>query len=847
MWRIGLLALSMAHSDFYSFHSNYKTRLTLHIRDSKESVIDAADAAINLLRDVGVDAIIGPQKSTQVNFVMDIGDRAHVPINSFSATCPSLIPRTRYFVRTAESDAYQVEAIASLVKAFQWSQVVIISEDTEYGTGVIPYLANALQDVNARISYRSLFPKSATDDCISKELQKMMTMQTRVFVVHMSERLGSRLFLKAKEIGMMSNGYAWIVTSGLTDLYSLMTLNVVEAMQGVLGVMPLIRKSKELNEFTTRWKMMFSQVDDDIKPAHPSIYGLWAYDTLCALAMAAEKVGNRLPNAADINSSSVFNLPISETGRELLNEMLEINFYGLAGKFSLTNGQLERTPYQIVNVVGNGDREVGVWTPTHGISREVNLSVFSSYSMSKKNLGDITWPGGSKIVPKGWEFPVSGNKLRIGVPQKSGFNEFLKVVKDPQNNTTKVSGYFKDVFDAVMAAIPYDVPYEYVIYPFEKSDGSSFGSYDDLTYQVSLQENYDAALGDITITANRSTYVDFSMPYADGGVTSVVPIKYEDPSDKWTFLEPLTKELWLVSAAFYIFTGLSIWILGKTVSTSSRGTAGQHAGMICYFPLFPGQGIQGTLICLILVGWASVAFLLMSTYTASLSSRLTAQRLQPTVADVKELIKGGDYVGCQQGSFLVDFLKGLGFEGSKIRTYKCTEDCHEALSKGSSNGGISAYFDVLPHIKLFLSQYCGKYAVAGPTHRTDGFGFVFPKSSPLVADISRAIVQLTENGNILDIEDLKSVKPACAAPDTVINPSSVTLRTFQVLFGITAGVTLSCLGVSLIMYLYPDVSFLQIISNFMVNTGSKIQALYRDIKQFVTSLPPRLRQFFLQA
>jgi len=214
---------------------------------------------------------------------------------------------------------------------------------------------------------------------------------------------------------------------------------------------------------------------------------------------------------------------------------------------------------------------------------------------------------------------------------------------------------------------------------------------------------------------------------------------------------------------------------------------------------------------------------------------------------VKELIKGGDYVGCQQGSFLVDFLKGLGFEGSKIRTYKCTEDCHEALSKGSSNGGISAYFDVLPHIKLFLSQYCGKYAVAGPTHRTDGFGFVFPKSSPLVADISRAIVQLTENGNILDIDDLKSVKPACAAPDTVINPSSVTLRTFQVLFGITAGVTLSCLGVSLIMYLYPDVSFLQIISNFMVNTGSKIQALYRDIKQFVTSLPPRLRQFFLQA
>ncbi|KAL2478803.1 glutamate receptor 2.6 [Forsythia ovata] len=150
----------------------------------------------------------------------------------------------------------RLKAIASIVKAFQWSQVVIISEDTEYGTGIIPYLSNALEDVNARISYRSLFLKSASDDFIYKELYKIMTMQTRVVVVHMSEHLGAKLFLKSKEIGMMSNGYAWIVTSGLTDLYSLMDLNVVEAMHGVLGVKPLIPKSKELDSFATRWKKM---------------------------------------------------------------------------------------------------------------------------------------------------------------------------------------------------------------------------------------------------------------------------------------------------------------------------------------------------------------------------------------------------------------------------------------------------------------------------------------------------------------------------------------------------------------------------------------------------------------
>ncbi|KAL2461617.1 Glutamate receptor 2.2 [Abeliophyllum distichum] len=833
--RIGQSCLSMALSDFYSVHSNYKTRLVLHLRDSNDSVIDAASAALGLLRDIEVDAIIGPQKATQVNFVMDIGDIAHVPIISFSATSPFLIPRTPYFVQTAQSDADQVEAIASIVKAFQWSQVVIIYEDTEYGTGIIPYLSNALQDVNARVSYRSALPKSATDDFLSKELYKMMTMQTRVFVVHMPLPLGTRLFLKSKELGMMSHGYAWIVTSGLTDLFSVMDLDVVEAMQGVLGVKPQIPKSKELDSFTTRWKKMFYEVYEDIKPTEVSIYGLWAYDTVWALAMAAERVGyrrlNGIKNDPDFNSSVSFPLGISETGPELLKEILEIRFRGLAGDFYLLNGHLERKSYQIVNVVGKAEREVAIWTPSHGISKEVNLNVTNSYSTSKENFRSIIWPGDSVTAPKGWESPVSGKKLRIGVPEKSGFNEFLKVVRDPQTNTTKVSGYFQEVFDSVMAALPYAVPYEYVPYPFENSDGSSVGSYNDLIYQVSLQGKYDAAVGDITITANRSIYVDFTLPYAEGGITSIVPIRYEDANDKWTFLEPLNKELWLMTATFYIFTGLSIWILGKRIDTSSRGSAGQHAGMICYFPFFPGQGIEGTLICLILVAWAFVASLLISTYTASLSSRLTLQRLQPAVTDLKELIKSGDYVGCQQGSFLVDFLKGIGFEESKIRTYKSTRDCDEALSKGGRSEGISAYFDVMPHIRILLFEFCGKYMILGPTYRTDGFAFVFPKSSPIVADVSRAIIELTENGRILEIAQLKSSNPACVGPVSSITPNSVTLQSFQVLFAITGCVTVSCLVVSLLMYLYQNPGFLQSISDFNVKIWSRIHALCRYFKQ----------------
>ena len=42
--------------------------------------------------------------------------------------------------------------------------------------------------------------------------------------------------------------------------------------------------------------------------------------------------------------------------------------------------------------------------------------------------------------------------------------------------------------------------------------------------------------------------------------------------------------------------------------------------------------------------WVFVVLILTSSYTASLTSMLTVQQLQPTLTDVNELIGRGDYV-----------------------------------------------------------------------------------------------------------------------------------------------------------------------------------------------------------
>nr|GMC90172.1 glutamate receptor 2.8-like [Ipomoea batatas] len=74
---------------------------------------------LELLKEVKVDAIIGPQKSAQANFLMDLGDKAKVPVISFSATSPSLRRRSPYFIQTGLSDDAQAGAIAAIVESFK--------------------------------------------------------------------------------------------------------------------------------------------------------------------------------------------------------------------------------------------------------------------------------------------------------------------------------------------------------------------------------------------------------------------------------------------------------------------------------------------------------------------------------------------------------------------------------------------------------------------------------------------------------------------------------------------------------------------------------------------------------
>lgn len=453
--------------------------------------LSTSNTAVDLLK-TQVEAIIGPMTSAQTEFVAYLCNRAHVPLISFSATSPAISPaHLPYFIRATLADSSQSLSIAAFIQHFGWRAVIPVYEDSDYGSGILPSLVDALQPIDTRIPNRAAIPINASDVYIENELHRLMNLQTRVFLVHMLPGLASRLFKLAAKIGMLSDGYVWMVTDSVGDVLEIEDTATINSMQGVIGFRPYVPKSYMFSKFTTRFKARFQKDYPGIDVIEPNIFQLRAYDAAWALAKAVEMANVTTPAFTmpqGANGPTVLDrLGVSQTGKRLLDAISNTTFNGLAGNFSLVEGQLQLSAYEIVNVIGKDPRNVGFWTLNGGLTSELNDTPMTGGNKDK-NLKTIQWPGAGNWkyqVPRGWVIPTKGKILKIAVPVKRGFSQFVNV-SQPISNASKVTGYCIDVFDAVMRKLPYPVVYQYA--PF-KNSSSSYG-YNNLVYQVYLNVRF---------------------------------------------------------------------------------------------------------------------------------------------------------------------------------------------------------------------------------------------------------------------------------------------------------------------------------------------------------------------
>ncbi|KAL3850481.1 hypothetical protein ACJIZ3_012363 [Penstemon smallii] len=727
--------IEMALSDYYYISPRNKTRIALHVRDSKGDSFNSIAAALDLLENVEVQAIIIPEISNKELYLAMLGDIARVPVLSFSSISSS--SEHPYFIQVAEDETTQFHGIAALLDAFKWRSFVFLYEDTTNARQIQPYILDILHKNHLGVSYQTAISLTSTDDQIINVLHKLMTMKASIILVHLSPSLASQVFRNAKSLGMMNKGFAWIATSKTMDFLDSQDPSVYESMQGVLGFKSYIPSSRKLQSLTFRYRRNFLKTKPSVEIKELNVLGIWAYDASWILADAIERVGTKLPQNqiedAKLKKLDLARLRVSNSGPSILSEITSSNFTGLGGKIQLNSRKLVRGTYEILNVIGNGERRAGYWTSAYGLTNGISNS-------SPNILEAIIWPGFTLMAPESRLIQMSGKILKVGIPEKSRFPELVSFHYDQQSNSSTADGFCIDVFQAAIRSLSYNVPFEYV--PFD----NEYGSYNDLVNEVYLQR-YDAAVGDITILSNRSQYVAFTSPYTDLGLGMVAKLEHNYP---WFFLKPLNANLWIMSACSFILMGFLVWIFEHPTNEEFQGPPARQICTVLWFTISTlvyahREKLQSNLSKFVVGIWLFVVFILASSYTANLSSLLTVQQIKLTRSD---------YIGYSANSFVRGLIRNnLNFHDNRLKPYQSPDEYDKALRSGSKHGGVAAIIEEIPYLKVLLARYPHNYTMFDSSMTTSGFGFAFQKGSPLVHDMSRAIVELREKGRLQELEN----------------------------------------------------------------------------------------------
>ncbi|KAL6214173.1 hypothetical protein ACLB2K_013611 [Fragaria x ananassa] len=545
----------------------------------------------------------------------------------------------------------------------------------------------------------------------------------------------------------------------------------------VLTLRPHTPDSQRKRAFISRWKKL-SNGTIGLNP-----YGLYAYDTVWIIAHAVNLL---LDQGGTISFSKHTSIPrygggimnlsalsIFNGGQQLLENILQTNTTGLTGPLAFHSDRSPVNPsYDIINIMENGYQQVGYWYNNSGLS-VVPPKTPCNWSSSNQHLGVVVWPGGTTDKPRGWVFSNNGKQLRIGVPDRVGYRAFVS----RQNGTDVVKGYCIDIFLAAIKLLPYALPHRFELF----GDGHKNPSYDELVNMVASGK-FDAAVGDIAIVANRTKTVDFTQPFIESGLVVVAPLRRSN-SRAWAFMQPFSPLMWGITAAFFLIVGSVLWILEHRINDEFRGPPRKQIGTILWFSFSTmffahRENTVSLLGRMVLIIWLFIVLIINSSYTASLTSMLTIQQLSSPITGIDTLISSTESIGFQVGSFAQNYLiEELNIPNSRLVPLGSPEEYARALK----NKTVAAVVDEGPYIELFLSDNC-MFSIRGPEFTKSGWGFAFPRDSPLAIDMSTAILTLSENGELQQIHKKWLSKKACASQTSDGVSDQLQLQSFWGLF-----------------------------------------------------------------
>lgn len=277
------VAIEIAIQDF-----NIKTNQTsvLYLQNSRNKPGQAAIAAKHLIDEHKVKAILGGHTWEEASAIAEvISDCNHdFPVFlSLAGTAPPQVPHQwPFFVQAVPTESTQMKAVAAVLQSLGMRKVTLIYETLPLASSsasIISHLSQAFRQTGSELIH--ILPLASGSSFLDEELDVLKRQQRKVFVIHTSMELGIRLFQTAKKMEMTGDGYLWIATNGITDLFHSINSTMITSLKGMVGVKSYFpENTPEFQDFRKKFRHKFRSDYPEEEKDEPGIFAVQGYNAV---------------------------------------------------------------------------------------------------------------------------------------------------------------------------------------------------------------------------------------------------------------------------------------------------------------------------------------------------------------------------------------------------------------------------------------------------------------------------------------------------------------------------------------------------------------------------------------
>jgi ABC-type amino acid transport substrate-binding protein len=263
----------------------------------------------------------------------------------------------------------------------------------------------------------------------------------------------------------------------------------------------------------------------------------------------------------------------------------------------------------------------------------------------------------------------------------------------------------------------------------------------------------DAAIAGVTISAEREGRVDFTHPYYRSGLRIGVPVRGGPTlfATVYRFASSDLLSMFLMLSGLTLVAAHLLWFIERGVNpecfpggyVSGVGEALWWSVATIITGGCENKAPVSLLGRLVAVAWMLASIVLVAAFTATLSSQMTTE-------SVTGAIVGPDSLSGRVIATVRNTDAALNLRERRAAVHEC-ESITEAIASVAAGRAEAVVFDAPVLAHAVTEDARSQVRLVGPLFEHQDYGIVLPPGSPLRKAVNQALLTLSENGRLAEL------------------------------------------------------------------------------------------------